>query len=353
MKMNLFMNPYQQPENKLTYSFLTLVDILNDREFIEWLAGLYLKEKPVISVDGVQGGGDSNPDGVISIKNRQEEIINIYIENKTNRRAISKEQLIKHLEWLDGCDKLLVITPRFSDKKIIQEMGNEKILFRSWPEIAEYLKKNINNVIAEQFVQYGKMSGEFEELGEITREEIETYIAFNKMNFDGKICSIFEAYRAEANLRNYGYGNTNLEYRDNWGRKGIEITPFKKNAKYGQWLAISLYYSTYDHRIEFLNDVPEIVFFMDVNPEYKQLLQNDAQFRMIEEKLVKVGFESNLDNNITKNKWRLMIYRKSISEFKQVNISQIVSFADEVFLKLKNANANEHPYFSDFAKQQC
>ena len=63
MKLNIFMNSYQQPENKLTYSFLALIEYLNDQEFIEWLVGVKVSKSPIIDVSTVFGGGAGNPDG--------------------------------------------------------------------------------------------------------------------------------------------------------------------------------------------------------------------------------------------------------------------------------------------------
>ncbi|MGE0087325.1 MAG: hypothetical protein AB7S75_23205 [Desulfococcaceae bacterium] len=348
MKTNLFLNPYQQPENKLTYSFLALVDFINNREFMEWLCDGYFSDNPVQQINGVLGGGNSNPDGKIIIRDRNGDNINIYIENKTNRRQLSVEQIISHLEWLNGKDKLLVITPRASDRNIVKELKNDVIVFKTWSEIAEYLRKKLQNKIAEQFIEYGKLSGEFEENGELTRSEIEVYSSYYQMNFEGKIYSIFnslliELYSIESEFKNIYY-----EYRDNWGRKGIEIYSNKEETKYGQWWAISLYYSVNDHKIKLKKQVPEIVFFFDVDPSKKDVLKNDNCFRDLVKDLLKLGFESNLNNELTPNKWRLLIYRKSITDFQNINLQELLGFVFHVFNKLKESKAIEHEYFGEF-----
>jgi hypothetical protein len=215
MKPNLFLNPYQQPENKLTYNFLSLVNLLNEREFLEWLTDELLDNDPLENIETVFGGRKSNPDGCITLRNRGKNIIKIYIESKTNRRGISKEQLVLHLEWLNAGDKLLVITPRLSDKNIIREIKNNDIIFKTWSEISEYLKSKINNVIVEQFIEYGKLSGEFDEFGEITSNEIKIFTENLKLNFDKKITSIFYNFSSEYDFKSNGLTKIKPVYSDN------------------------------------------------------------------------------------------------------------------------------------------
>lgn len=348
MKPNIFLNPYQQPENKLTYNFLSLVNLLNEREFLEWLTEGLLDNDPLENIETVFGGGKSNPDGCITLRNREKNITRTYIESKTNRRGISKEQLVLHLEWLNTGDKLLVITPRISDKNIIREINNNDIIFKTWAEISEYLKKNINNVIVEQFIEYGKLSGEFDEFGEITSNEIKIFTENLKLNFDKKITSIFYNFSFEYDFKSSGLTKIEPAYSDNWGRRGVELNYENEITSYGQWWAISYYYNTNDHGIKFKKDVPEIIFFFDVDPNNINILKNDKSFIDIIKKLESIGFESNLDEHLTDNTWRLLIYRKSIIDFEVININEIIKFADNVILLLKNCDAFEHKYFNEF-----
>lgn len=348
MKPNLFLNPYQQPENKLTYNFLSLVDLLNSREFLEWLTDELLDNEPLENIEPVLGGGKSNPDGCITIRDRENKKIRVYIENKTNRRGISKEQLISHLDWLNENDKLLVMTPRIGDRNVIKEINTKAIVFKTWSEIAGYLKNNIQNVIAEQFIEYGKLSGEFDEFGEISNNEIKIFVENLKLNFEQKISSIFYNFSFEYDFISKGLTKIKPCYYDHFGRRGVELCFNNDFTTYGQWWSISYYYSTNDHGIQFKNGIPEIVFFFDVNPEKLDILGIDTEFKNIIKKLEQVGFESNLNKKITDNNWRLLIFRKPIIDFDVININELCKFTDMVISLLRDCGAFEHKYFNEF-----
>jgi hypothetical protein len=361
MKPNIFMGNYQQPENKLTYNFLALVSYFNNKGFLEWLTGFQLSETPVSDIDTVLGGESGNPDGRIELITNDKIKVSVYIESKTYRRGIDTDQLIRHLDRLDKKDKLLVITPRISDKNIVYEMNNEKIIFKTWNEISDKLSK-YNDMVTEQFVKYGEESGEFEGLGEISNQEILDYIkikeSYNHLGsileeasskFEHKIDLIFNSLLYEDDFKEIlGLKFINTIYYNAWGRMGIEINYKTPGKKYGQWWAISYYYDTDDHEIEFKNALPEIAFFFDINPEHLNKLQKDKEFREILRKLCLQGFESNIDGQLSSNKWRLLVFRKPISEFSYINISEIKSFIKSVIEILNASNAFEHKYFNEF-----
>jgi hypothetical protein len=348
MKPNLFLNPYRQPENKLTYNFLSLIDLLNNREFLEWLTGEHLSDDPVENIETVFGGGKSNPDGCITLKTREDKSVKIYLENKTNRRGISKEQLLSHLDWLDEQDKLLVITPRLSDRNTVKEMNNKSMLFKAWPEIAEYLKNHVENIVVDQFIEYGRLSGEFDELGEISDAEIKIFVENFKLNFDRKISSIFYNLSFEYDFSAKGLKKVKPKYQDMWGRRGIELELENSITTYNQWWAVSYYYSTNDHGIGFKNDMPEIAFFFDVDPEKLDALKADRVFLGIVKKLEQAGFESNLNQELTNNAWRLLVFRKPIVEFDAINVNELCRFTDTTLALLRDCGAFEHKYFNEF-----
>jgi hypothetical protein len=353
------MNSYQQPENKLTYSFLALIEYLNDQKFIEWLVGVKVSKMPIIDVSTVFGGGAGNPDGCFEINLEDSNSINVFLETKTWRRAIDIDQLERHIGRNDfkKCDKLLVITPRLSDRKIIEGIGNGQIIFKAWNEISTFLSK-LKNSVAEQFINYGIESGEFEGLGELSNLDIKNYINtieekikiqeiednfFNRMNL------IFNNFIYEYKIcERSGFSKLIPTFSNDWGRMGMEINWENPGKSYGQWFAVSLYYDTKDHGIEFQNKIPEIAFFFDVDMEKVKKLRKDNNFRNIVNNLIQKGFESNLDNVISDNQWRLLVYRKPITAFENINIDEIGKFTDEVFEILNKVNVKEHPYFSDF-----
>jgi hypothetical protein len=69
---NIFMNPYEQPENKLTYNFLCLIEHMeNQKVFCEFLIDnkFELSELPVIKVKSQPSDqASSRPDGKISLR---------------------------------------------------------------------------------------------------------------------------------------------------------------------------------------------------------------------------------------------------------------------------------------------
>ncbi|HZK07549.1 MAG TPA: hypothetical protein VFC92_05065 [Bacteroidales bacterium] len=354
MTTNIFLNSYQQPENKLTYNFFAILEILNSNQFIDYLTSKQTSEKPIIGIKTVYGGGETNPDGSFDIKLSNAKQITVFYENKTNRRGLDADQLIGHLKQCSESDLLLVTSPRKSDIEIVKEIGDPRIVFRTWQEISLYLKKNFqDNPIVQQFVEYGKKSGEFDELGEIYSEEIQIYCEYLKINFDLKISSIFQNFIHDIDFSKFGFNNIKLHYSDAWGRKGAEISlKNTDNSTYEQFGAICLYYDIDDHGIIFKKNLPELAFFFDIDPEHKNLLQIDNEFKEIKNNLVADGFESNLENELTANQWRLLAYRQTISDFKILNVQEIISFTEKVLTIILKNNATKHKYFSQFIKTE-
>ena len=83
MKTNIFMNSYQKQEDKLTYNFLSLLELLNDKKLLEWLTGINLLEKPIVNIETIYSGGFTNPDGSFKLRKSDGNLTNIYFENKT------------------------------------------------------------------------------------------------------------------------------------------------------------------------------------------------------------------------------------------------------------------------------
>lgn len=350
MKTNIFLNAYQQPENKLTYNFLSVLEYLNDKKIVKFLTGLDADNpRPIKNIQTVYGGGETNPDGSFDIEVKGKKFTILY-ENKTNRRGLEPEQLIGHLKYRTDDALLLVTTPRLTDKEIVDDIGDKRILFKTWSEFANFLKDNYkDDFIITNFIDYGKQSGEFESLSELTKENIETACSFQKLNYDEKMRKIFEAFVEYFNIEKDRIFKKIIfrKYTNQWGRRGTEFGSQDENT-YGQFGALAYYFDTFDHLIDFKQDgIPEISFFFDVNENKKTLLQQDGKFREIVNNLVNLGFESNLDNELTENTWRLLVYRRSINSFERLIPQTLSLFANEVFEKLISARANEHPYFKE------
>jgi hypothetical protein len=349
MRTNIFLNSYQQPENKLTYNFFSIIELLNDNTLFDFLTNKKTANKPLVNLETVYGGGETNPDGSFVITLIDNSQIKVLYENKTNRLGLGVNQLKGHLKLCGENDLLLVTTPRKSDIDIIKQIEDNRVIFKTWQEISLFLQKNYrDNMIVQQFVDYGKRSGEFDELGEIYHDEIKLYCDYLKVDFDKKINSIFQTLVYELDFSKFGFSNLSSAYKNNWGRKGVEFS-FKKPTEttYGQFGSISLYYDTSDHGIPFLEDCPEIAFFFDVNPEYKSSLRADNEFKKLVMALENEGFESNLNNEKTPNAWRLLFFRKPIMGFQILNVQELVKFVDNVLTILLKNEATKHKYFAE------
>lgn len=245
---------------------------------------------------------------------------------------------------------MLVITTRKSDLTIIDKISDSRIKFYTWTDVANLIQKYCDHPIAKQFIRYGKMSGEFEQLGELTSGDILLECNYYKTNNKGWINYVMENFLHELDLAKYGFieSKRNKTKEDHWGRSGVEINFKQRGDSYYQWWFLGYYYDTSDHKIEFLDNVPEIVAFFDIDPLKRALLCNDSSFNDILEQLQEVGFKSNLRNEMTSNDWRLLTYSKPINQLQQINAEELVNFADEVFGRLLQTNAISHKYFREF-----
>jgi hypothetical protein len=351
MKTNIFLNPYQQPENKLTYSFLSLLELTNNKIFCEFLSKRKLIDRPLSNIRTIFGGGKTNPDGSFDLTESGGESFTVYFENKTRRLGLTHSQIEGHLKWLKANDLLLIITPRKSDMEILGVINDPRIVFYTWSEIAAQLKL-VGEIICYHFINYGKISGEFEELGEIMGDEINIFCKYFKSNFDRKIQSIMSDLYHEIDITKYGL-NIPKRINNQWGRKGIEFIKHNyeydesNGLSYGQFFAITYYYDTTDHSIPFKKDEPEICIFFDVIPSRKHLLKTDNDFKVKLDELTKLGFESNLNEEISGNAWRLFFYRKPLSEFNKLSVLSLIDFTDGVFTNIVNSELFNHKYFDE------
>ena len=251
----------------------------------------YLKLLPV--------GNETNPDGELILIDENNKEFKLFFENKTKIRNLDKEQLLGHLTLCKATDKLLVITPRKSDKIIIDKIKDDRIVFYTWSEIADKLNKDFpENILAKQFIEYGKKTGQFEEMGEICYDDIINEIGRRKINFDNKLDTILDYLKQTIETeKKYLFSKDNISITDEWGRKGIEIHGKRIRKTFGQWIFIGYYYDIEDHQIKFKKEgVPEMAIFFDVfegieNISFKKIL-DDEDFCEKIKKLTEYGFEN-------------------------------------------------------------
>jgi hypothetical protein len=166
---NIFMNAYQQPENKLTYCFLTLIEHLSNGVALQLLSGAGLHHEPVedIAVSLLYGGGEGNPDGSVTLIHGDDRTM-LFFENKTWRRGLDIEQIAKHLRSWIGANVityLLVITSERRDRNVIARLNDPRILFMTWHDVLEFTSKaepetDKDFFMLRQFAEYLEMSEE-------------------------------------------------------------------------------------------------------------------------------------------------------------------------------------------------
>ena len=319
--LNIFMNTYEQPENKLTYNFLWLVQYLNNTDFLKFLSGRQdiSAIEPIKSIETVFGGGESNPDGAITIELNNADTVTMFIESKTVRLGLGIDQLNRHIKgYLKNNDLLLVITPRESDRNIINEMNNKSIIFFSWQDISKYINEKYGeDIIVKEFIEYGNLKGEFSIMKDFEKQELSYIINWYKNNIPDRFLHIFDSLSVEITdiFKQYKVSVNSVKTVNHYGRHGLQIN-FKK-PKIGLWAFFGLYYNNYDHGIPFVNkEIPDICLFIDLNPtESRSKIDGNKDiiedFRILE----KHGFKCNDNGRLTKNRWRLMSYQKSIKDF--------------------------------------
>ncbi|HMT94981.1 MAG TPA: hypothetical protein PKD81_18525 [Thiolinea sp.] len=352
MKTNIFLNGYKKREDELTYAFFSMLEFINEKAIFEFLSKEELSYNPLHGIKLLPVGDSTNPDGKLILENKNNEKFNLFFENKTKIRNLSKDQLLGHLELCEGNDKLLVITPRKSDSILIAEINSSRIIFYTWQEIATFLNKSFSKEkIIQQFVDYGERTGHFEELSEITIDDARIHWQALAYKFDIRMNSILNYIKDDFDFGNYGItiNKKDMRINNDWGRHGMEIGyNDRDNKTWGQWIFVGYYYDTVDHSLAFKKKEAEIVIFFDVDPDQKKSLLEDKEFAEKIELLSQHGFESNLDGTLTNNLWRLFFIRKSLTDFAVINAFEIEKFISDAFNSIRAIGLINHPYFKEF-----
>jgi hypothetical protein len=125
---------YRQGENRVTASILAVLRslVLPRIEFV--LGALLGEEFTLVSFQNqASKGGSGVPDAEIMAKAR------ILLETKTERNALKKDQLERHLERLetepDG--RVLVLTPDHSEPGVIKEINDDRLVWSSFADLNE------------------------------------------------------------------------------------------------------------------------------------------------------------------------------------------------------------------------
>ena len=205
-----------------------------------------------------------------------------------------------------------------------------------------------------QFVEYSKRNGEFEYMNEISSTDIDYYCRnfsdLSDLQSDGifrKIKKLIERLAEDdIDFAQYGLKDVNPERRKyyTWGRKGLDFS-FNTKNNYVRWFFYGIYYNTKDHGIPFIKTkeypegVPELAFFFDINPKYRERLSQNGDFKRALGNLEKLGFEENLIEPITDNKWRLLFKRVPLTKLGSFSYQDVKKHFEKILSQLKNEDA--------------
>jgi hypothetical protein len=187
---NIFRNAYQQPENKLTYNFLTLLEHLELESALELLALAGLPRTVVadgLRVSLLYGGLEGNPDGCIALTHGRD-WTELVFENKTWRRHLDLDQIRRHI---GSCMRsgerqyLLVISANKQDRNRLAELGDARLLYTSWHDILETTfhlnpKSPKDLFLCRQFAEYIESSEEAWRARMLSQELISAHSAYLK-----------------------------------------------------------------------------------------------------------------------------------------------------------------------------
>ncbi len=199
-----------------------------------------------------------------------------------------------------------------------------------------------------QFVEYGKLSGEFEYMNEISSTDIDCYCNYHKTDIPGRIQSILERVANDVDFTQYGLISAEHKPVKKDGRRGWEFLHFKKRNDYEQWFFYGIYYDTKNHGIPFKKGVHELAFFFDINvekyPKCREQLFQNCPFIDALGNLEELGFKENLtktigDNKSKGNKWRLLFKRVPLTELGNFSYQDVKKRFEEILSQLRNEEA--------------
>jgi hypothetical protein len=330
---NIFLNNYATNEDQLTYNFLCTLELLEksaQRDLLSFLISKIpaissetLTQNPIVDIKPVFffSQKPSNPDGCIIVRKSDNTEISLYIEVKTNKRSLEKNQLLRHITGFCSEENsyLLAITPRFSDSLMTEELKTNKFGFITWQEIASHIKtktlsKMHRNHIAEHFIQYAENSGEFM-TPELDSEDIKIYSQYNTRHPELRLRTLLEEIAASFDFSPFFNVIKKPTVVDAWGRITIDIHIGPNEER---WMGFGVYYDTKDHGIPFYQNEPELAFFIDTSPKYRGDLLKIPMFINAIKELESDEFVQNLTTTVTTNQYRLAWWKQPLSQYQAI-----------------------------------
>jgi hypothetical protein len=326
METNIFRTQYQQPENRLTYSFLTVLEHLSTETLAKVLHSLCenVPEFHTHSVSLLYGGGLANPDGSLHLKLGPSHEMVVYLESKTHRLRLDLGQIRRHIDahLRDTHNLLLVVTASKSDKEELLSLGDDRLRFTTWHRVvelfenlAERLEPGVEQFLLEQFREYAETGGEAWRGRMIDPKMVESvsrYISLEGIfhKFNGEAWRLMETVKAGVSER---VGANVTAARVYAGEGVIAVGCDLQPAPLELWLFYGIYYNTKARRIPFKEDSqPEYIIALGSNKKVRQAVSEVAIFQHTAE-LELLGFEFNVANR-TGDNWTLCYWHDPMKE---------------------------------------
>jgi hypothetical protein len=337
---NIFRNVYEQPENKLTYAFLSLLEHIDPACVGEILSQIgYTTHNPeTVEVELLYGGGRSNPDGSVTVTDQSGQKHLILLENKTWRRRLDMDQIARHLnEHVNGeRRRLLVITADRHDREMLEKFNN--VLFTTWHELvghleglAKTLRNPIDCFILGQFVEYVLTSREAWRAHMLSAELINKFAqrqSFRRYEeeFVREAWLLMDELR-EGITKTFNQEIENATVATHWGRLGVECTLRKRPVE--QWVFFGVYLSEHDHGIPLTKPFqPEFAIFFDLDPRHRERISTLQEAVHAIEELRNQGFEFNFPE-ATWNKRRICYWRSPVLQHAGAEVSDLQQMFEE------------------------
>jgi hypothetical protein len=338
---NIFLNSYEQPENKLTYCFLALLEHVGVDIALRLLelAGFRHGSADGLTVSLVYGGAEGNLDGSIVVTHRGAEA-KLFFENKTWRRPLDIDQLRRRIRSHMGASGelfLLIVSAERSDRDIVMQLNEPRALFTTWHAILDFAltaeaQSPKDTFLLAQFAEFLEKSEEAWRGGMLSPELIAAHtdylrVAPTDKRFHNDCWRLIDAIKDDA-LRPFSTEIASSYMADRWGRIGVECIPAVQPL--GQWFFFGVYSDPFDHGIKFRTDgEPEFAIFWDIEPTNRTRLKELAGIDNALAKLKQQGFEFNFPDYECGNPWRVCFWRCAMRDHVQADLRELARIFED------------------------
>ncbi len=335
---NIFSCAYKQPENKLTYCFLSLLEHLDFRTTVLLLAesSVPISEYERLQVKLLYGGQEANPDGSIVLKGPGR-ALTVFFENKTWRRPLDIEQIRRHIRvHLNSYSDhhLLVITTDLEHRLELDTLGDPRIHFMTWHQVAASAEKLAREVVApkdqflfSQFCEYLDESGEAWRAKMPGSNLLEAHARYLKIlpaeeRFLEECRRLVNALRDDV-VRVF---QNEIIHAEPWSRDDGRIGNLctLSSAPFEQSLLFGIYCDGRNQGITFKDDYQaEFAVFLDIEPKGRDNLAKVQNLEFAISSLKNQGFEFNFPRNECGNSYRLCYWREPMSQHEGATLSDV------------------------------